>query len=51
MIAMGYTYAGILIIVLFFLVTCCIFAKPSGTYDDEIENESYDKVANLSTDA
>jgi hypothetical protein len=56
MIATGYTLAGVLIIVVFGLISCCTFAKSAGGYDEEleegleIETKKYAKV-NPSTDA
>ena len=35
MLATGYTLAAALIICLFSLIGCCIFAKPAGGYDDD----------------
>ena len=39
MLAMAYTYAGVLILMLFGIVGCCLVARPAGTYAEEDEEE------------
>ena len=54
MIATGYTVAGVIIVILFSIVGCCVFGRSAGAYDDfdddevanalEIEPKKYAKV-------
>jgi hypothetical protein len=43
MIAMGYTIAGAMIVLIFSIIGCCVFGKGAGAYDEDMIEE---EVAN-----